>query len=292
MLKSMTGYGREQCVIDGRDILVEIKAVNHRYFEFSARVPRPYGYLEEKMKTLVNSEASRGKIDVNISVYTKDGKDAEVNINLELVRGYVNALRGIKDELSLTDDLSLSAISKLQDIFLVTKTAEDEEVIWNEVKAVAQVALQKFIQMRLAEGERMLKDISARLRQIGEYVTKIEQLSPKTISEYKARLMAKIQEVLENKQIDEQRVLTEVSIFAEKIAVDEETVRLRSHLRQFEHLVNSTEPIGRKLDFLVQEVNREVNTIGSKCQDLEITGIVVEMKSEIEKIREQIQNIE
>lgn len=292
MLKSMTGYGRSQQTIDGRDILVEIKAVNHRYFEFNTRIPRAYAYLEDKMKTLVSSSASRGKIDVSISIYTVEGKDAEVQINVELARGYANALRSIKDELSLVDNLSLSSISRFSDIFLVTKTVEDEEIIWNEVKQVAEEALNKFIEMRIIEGERMHADIKSRLNLIEDYVSKIEELSPKTVSDYKERLYTKLKEVLENKNIDEQRVLTEVALFAEKIAVDEETVRLRSHLKQFHNLIESKESVGRKLDFLVQEVNREVNTIGSKCQDLAVTSIVVEMKSEIEKIREQIQNIE
>ncbi len=292
MLKSMTGYGRSQQTIDGRDILVEIKSVNHRYFEFSARTPRAYAYLEDKMKSLVSSSVSRGKIDVNVSVYTVEGKDAQVQINLELARGYTNALRSIKDELNLTDNLSLSTISRFSDIFLVTKTQEDEEIIWNEVKIVAIEALDKFIEMRTIEGRKMLDDVKSRLDILKTHVEKIEELAPKTVLDYKERLMNKIKEVLETKNIDEQRVLTEVSLFAEKIAVDEETVRLRSHLKQFNTLIMADEPIGRKLDFLVQEVNREVNTIGSKCQDLEVTAIVVEMKSEIEKIREQIQNIE
>lgn len=292
MIKSMTGYGREQRTIEGRDILVEIKSVNHRYFEFNARVPKAYGYLEEKMKSLVNAVASRGKVDVGITVYTKEGRDAEVNLNLELARGYVNTLRGVKEELDLNDDLSLGILSRFQDIFLVTKTVEDEEVIWHDVREVAQAALDKFIEMRLTEGERMKRDIALRLEVIAGYVSRIEELAPKTIADYRARLTAKIQEVLDDRQLDEQRILTEVSIFADRIAVDEETVRLRSHLKQFATLIESTEPVGRKLDFLIQEVNREVNTIGSKCQDIEITGIVVEMKSEIEKIREQIQNIE
>lgn len=292
MLKSMTGYGRSQQIIDGRDILVEIKSINHRYFEYNARVPRAYAYLEEKMKALINQSVSRGKVDVNISVYTTEGTDAQVEINRELAKGYVNALRSIKDELSLTDNLSLSSISRFSDIFLVTKKIEDEEVIWNTVKKVAQEALESFIDMRIIEGERMFKDVKSRLVKLNEYVEEIELLAPKTVSDYKEKLYNKIKEVLETKNIDEQRVLTEVAIFSEKIAVDEETVRLKSHLKQFNSLIESKEPIGRKLDFLVQEINREVNTIGSKCQDIAVTAIVVEMKSEIEKIREQIQNIE
>ena len=288
----MTGYGRSQQMIDGRDILVEIKSVNHRYFEFNARTPRAYGYIEDKIKSLITTTVSRGKLDVNVSIYTVEGKDAQVVVNLEMARGYVNALRSVKDELAVVDDISLSSLSRLADVFSVSKTVEDEEVIWTEVKSVTQEALRKFVEMRMIEGERMLADVQSRLQTIAKLVGEIEFLAPQSVNEYKERLQIKLKEVLETKNIDETRVLTEVAIFAEKIAVDEETVRLRSHLKQFETLIISDEPVGRKLDFLLQEVNREVNTIGSKCQDVVVTGIVVELKSEIEKIREQIQNIE
>lgn len=292
MLKSMTGYGRAQKLLDGRDILVEIKSVNHRYFEFSARTPRAYGYLDDKLKSLVGGAISRGKIETNVTIFTVQGKDAEVEINLELARGYVEALRTVKEELLLTDDLSLSVLSRLPDLFQVTKTTEDEETIWNEVREVAEEAVQRFLTMRVAEGERMLFDISSRLDGIETAVTGVEAQSPKTQAAYKERLYTKLCEVLENKNVEEQRVLTEVAVFADKIAVDEETVRLRSHLQQFRKLVTSAEPVGRKLDFLLQEMNREVNTIGSKCQDLEVTNLVLTMKAELEKIREQIQNVE
>lgn len=292
MLKSMTGYGRSQQTVGGRDILVEIKSVNHRYFEFSARTPRAYGYLDDKLKTLINAAISRGKVEVNVSVFTVEGKDAEVAINLELARGYVEALRSLKEELSLTDDLSLSAVARFTDLFQVKKTVEDEEAIWSEVRQVAQDALGRFISMRTLEGERMLADVSGRLNAIEESVAAVEAQSPKTLAAYRERLYEKLQEVLEGKNVDEQRVLTEVAVFADKIAVDEETVRLRSHIRQFHLLLASAEPVGRKLDFLIQEMNREVNTIGSKCQDVEVTNVVLSMKAELEKIREQIQNIE
>lgn len=292
MLKSMTGYGRSQQTIDGRDILVEIKSVNHRYFEFSARTPRAYGYIEDKIKSLITATVSRGKLDVNVTIYTVEGKDAEVSVNLALARGYVNALRSVKDELCLSDDLSLDSVLRLADIFNVSKTVEDEVVIWDEVKQVTEDALAKFVEMRTIEGERMLADVKSRLIVIERLVTTIEELAPKSVSDYKERLFSKLQDVLDGKNIDEARVLTEVALFAEKIAVDEETVRLRSHLKQFDSLIISKDAVGRKLDFLVQEINREVNTIGSKCQDVSVTGLVVELKSEIEKIREQIQNIE
>ena len=292
MLRSMTGYGRAQQLVNGRDILVEIKSVNHRYFECSVRAPRMYGYLEEKLKSLSNGAISRGKVEINVTILTVEGKDAAVAINVDLAKGYVEALRSVREELNLTDNLSLSSISRFQDIFQVTKTTEDEEAIWEDVRSVAEEALTRFVSMRELEGERLYADVCGRLDRIGTIVGEVEELSPQSIAEYKNRLYAKLNEVLAEKNIEEARVLTEVALFADKIAVDEETVRLRSHLKQFRALIGAQEPVGRKLDFLVQEINREVNTIGSKCQSLEITNRVLEMKAEIEKIREQIQNIE
>lgn len=292
MLKSMTGYGRGQQVIGGRDILVEIRSVNHRYFEFSARVPRVYGYLEEKMKSFVQSRVSRGKIDVNVTVFTVEGQDAVVELNKSMAQGYLEALRGVSESFHLSDDLSLSAVARFPDIFSVRKAAEDEEVIWDAVRVVAEEALNRFVAMREKEGEKMRLDISERAGLIEKQVSEVEQLSPATTIAYRERLTAKLKEVLENNNIEESRILTEAAVFSEKIAVDEETVRLRSHLQQLRSFLDAKEPIGRKLDFLVQEVNREINTIGSKAQDLAITKIVVELKSEVEKIREQIQNIE
>ena len=283
MLKSMTGYGRDQQLIGGRDILVEIRSVNHRYFEFSARVPRAYGYLEEKMKSYVQSRVSRGKIDVNVSVFTAEGQDAVVELNRSLARGYLDALRSSSEELALPDDLSLTALARFPDVFTVRKAEVDEEVIWEAVKTVAENALDHFVAMREKEGEKMLQDISGRLDTIEGWVGEIEKLSPETTKAYRERLFAKLQEVLDGKEIDESRIVTEAAIFSEKIAVDEETVRLRSHLNQYRALLKSPEAVGRKLDFLTQEVNREINTIGSKAQDLAITRIVVDLKSEVEK---------
>lgn len=292
MLRSMTGYGRSQKMVGGRDILVEIRAVNHRYFEFSARVPRVYGYLEEKMKSFVQSRVSRGKIDVNVTVFTVEGQDAVVELNKSLAQGYLGALRSASDEFQLKDDLSLSVLSRFPDIFSVRKAPEDEEVIWEAVKTVAEEALERFVLMREKEGEKMYQDISGRLDTIEGWVGDVEKLSPETTKAYRERLYAKLSEVLEGNGIDENRILTEAAVFSERVAVDEETVRLRSHLHQYRSLLDAGEPVGRKLDFLTQEVNREINTIGSKAQDLAITRIVVDLKSEVEKIREQIQNIE
>ena len=292
MLKSMTGFGRMQEVINNREILVEIKAVNHRYYEFNSRVPRAYGYLDEKLKGFLNGRVSRGKVEVSISIFNQEGSDAAIEINRSIAEGYVSALRSVSDELNLRDDLSLSSIMRLPDIFNVVKTAEDEEVIWQDVKTVASKALDKFIDMRETEGQKMYEDISSRLDFIESVVGEVEKRSPEVTELYREKLYSKIKEIVDDRNIDEARILTEAAVFSEKTAVDEETVRLRSHIAQYRSLLNSEEPVGRKLDFLTQEMNREVNTIGSKGQDLEITKMVVDLKSEIEKIREQIQNIE
>ena len=292
MIKSMTGYGRGQQIIDGREITVEIKSVNHRYFEFSARVPRAYGYLEEKLKSFIQSKVSRGKVDVGVTIFNIEGKDAQIEVNQSIAVGYIDALRKANETIGLNDDLSLSQLIRLPDIFNVVKTTEDEEVIWNLVKSVAEEALNNFVTMRETEGQKMKDDIKSRLAYISELVGKVEERSPMVTEAYRERLYNKISEILNDKKIDEQRILTEAAIFSEKTAVDEETVRLKSHIQQFTTLLDSTEAVGRKLDFLIQEFNRESNTIGSKAQDVEITKIVVELKSEIEKIREQIQNIE
>lgn len=292
MVKSMTGFGREHVVANGREIIVEIRSVNHRYYEFTARTPRSYGYLDEKLKAFLKNGISRGKVEASVTIYNQEGTDAEIELNESVAKGYLQALRCSAETLELDDDLTLTSIMRLPDIFTVVKKTDDEEVIWNEVKAVAQVALDRFVEMRNVEGQKMYDDISSRLDFIEQTVGKVEAQSPTVSENYRDRLYAKIKEVLGDRNIDEQRVLTEVAIFSEKVAIDEETVRLRSHIAQFRDLIQSSEPVGRKLDFLVQELNREVNTIGSKAQDLSITKMVVDLKSEIEKIREQIQNIE
>ncbi|MBQ7783880.1 MAG: YicC family protein [Oscillospiraceae bacterium] len=292
MIKSMTGFGRAQEIINGRDILVEIRSVNHRYYEFSARVPRAYGYLEEKLKSYINGRISRGKVEVSVTITAVEGKDALIEVNKSIARGYVDALRNANRELRLTDDLSLSQLLRLPDIFNVRKATDDEEVIWNDVKNVTRKALSGFIAMREAEGRKMCDDVMERAEAIGQLVSEVERLSPACAENYRNKLYTRLCEVLADKNIDEQRMLTEAAIFADKTAVAEETVRLKSHIRQLTDMLTLNEPVGRKLDFLIQEFNREANTIGSKSQDIEITKIVVELKSEIEKIREQIQNIE
>ena len=292
MLKSMTGYGRAQKILNGRDILVEIRSVNHRYYEYSSRIPRTYSYIDEKLKALLKNSISRGKVEAAVTINNIEGKDTEIAINKGVAEGYVAALRSVSEELKLADDLSLSKLMKLPDIFTVQKTPDDEEQVWNDVAEVAQEAVDKFVEMRSTEGERLKNDITEKADGILRMVMEVERLSPITVEHYRNRLYKKLSEVLENKDIDEQRILTEAAIFSEKIAVDEETVRLRSHISQLKNMLRSNEAVGRKLDFIVQEMNREVNTIGSKAQDLNITKIVVDMKAEIEKIREQIQNIE
>ncbi len=278
--------------MDGKTIIVEIKSVNHRYYEFTSRVPRSCGYLDEKLKSFIQGKVSRGKIDVGVSIQSDGVSDEKIEVNSEVAKGYITALRSANEELGLEDDLTLSRIMRLPDIFDVKKIEEDEETVWNEVKSVAEKALERFIAMREAEGEKMHEDILSRLDYITGLVEKIEKKSPETTEKYRKKLFDKISEVLKDTNVDEQRILTEAAIFSEKTAVDEETVRLRSHINQCREMLSMNEAVGRKLDFLIQEFNREANTIGSKCQDIEITKVVVDLKSEIEKIREQVQNIE
>ncbi|HBH94172.1 MAG TPA: YicC family protein [Ruminococcaceae bacterium] len=288
----MTGFGRERTVSDGKEYLVEIRSVNSRYCELTAKVPRNYTYLEEKLKTLVKSRLSRGKAEVSLTVYDIQGRDTAVTVNTPVVKRYLEEMRKCSRELGLKDDIELSDVFRMTDAFTVVRPEEDEDRIWANVEAAAKGALDKFAAMRETEGEKLKSDILEKLANIEKMTGEIEKLSPETNKAYCERLYTRLKEVLENAQIDEQRILTEAAIFADKTAVDEETVRLRSHFKQFREMTEAKEPVGRKLDFLVQELNRESNTIGSKCQDLRITKLVIEMKSEIEKIREQIQNIE
>lgn len=298
MPKSMTGYGRAQRLADGRDVLVEIRAVNHRYYEFSARLPRSCMYLEEKLKTFLNGKIARGKVEVSVTIIRPDGKDAQIVVNRSVAEGYVNALRMVNEEMGgngglwLNDDITLSSLLRLPDVFTVTKEQDDENAVWDVVSDAAGEALDSFIAMRMAEGERLAADLIGKLAGLESMLQQIETIEPSVAESYRNKLLAKLTELLGDTNIDEQRILTETAIFAEKTAIDEETVRLHSHIAQFRTLMEANEPVGRKLDFLVQEMNREVNTIGSKAQDLSITRLVVDMKSEIEKIREQIQNIE
>lgn len=292
MLKSMTGYGRAEQTIDGKDITVELKGINHRFFEFNARVPRSYGYIEEPVKSLLQSRIARGKIDVYITIYNVDMPSEEVAVNTELARNYLEALRGAAEEIGVQDDLRISHFTRFSDIFTVRKKEEDEDAIVSAVKMVAEQALDRFVAMRETEGAKLKEDLLEKAASIESAVLVIEEKASHMAEDYRARLYQKLSEILHDTKIEEQRILTETAIFAEKTAVDEETVRLKSHLAQFRELLESETAVGRKLDFLIQEFNRESNTIGSKIQNVEVTKIVVEIKSDIEKIREQIQNIE
>ncbi len=292
MIRSMTGFGRDHRIIDGREYLVEIRSVNSRYYEFNAKLPRQYMFLEEKLKSLVKSKMSRGKVEVSLSIYNIGSIETAVSVNDAVVENYINVLRATGEKFGLKDDLTMSTVFRMTDAFTIVRAETDEDKIWDAVKETAEAALERFVAMREAEGVKMKEDVLEKLANIEKMTLQVCEYAPETVTAYREKLFAKMQEILENKQIDEQRILLEAGIYAEKIAVDEETVRLKSHFVQFRDMMNSDEPIGRKLDFLVQEMNREVNTTGSKAQDLRITRLVVDMKSEIEKIREQIQNIE
>jgi len=292
MIKSMTGYGKSEQTIDSLNVTVEIKSVNHRYFEFSARVPREYGFLEEKLKKYCNSLITRGKVECYVSVEDLEEREMEVNVNETLAAGYVKALKELSERFGLKDDISAVTLSRYPDVITLHKASEDEERIWNAVKTVAETAVSKFIEMRETEGSKLRGDILSRADYIIECVEFIEGRSPEIVREYNEKLKLRMKELLGDAAVDEQRLLNEAAIYADKIAVDEETVRLRSHISQLREFMNSSEAIGRKLDFLVQEINREANTIGSKAQDVDIAKKVIAIKAEVEKIREQVQNIE
>lgn len=292
MIRSMTGYGRDQQLLHGRSITVEIRSVNHRYFEFSCRAPRGCAFSEDRLKRALQSAISRGKVEVALTLQTVESRNTSVAVDHALAGQYITALRVLGEEYALPDDLTLSTVCRLPDIFTLCRGEEDEEELAADVLSVLQKALEQFVAMRETEGERLKADVLSRLLTMEEHLSFVEERSPQTVAEYRARLTAKLTELLNGAVPDENRILTEVGIIADRLAVDEETVRLRSHFAQLRKILESTEPVGRKLDFLVQEMNRETNTIGSKCSDTAIAGHVVEMKSELEKIREQIQNIE
>lgn len=288
----MTGYGRCQNNVNGNNVTVEIKSVNHRYFEFNSRLPRNYGFLEEKLKSFFMNSLARGKVDCFVTLEATEEPDVIVEPNYPLIKSYLDSYENIAQKFSLENDIKVSDIVKAPDALSIRKMPEDEDKIWEAVKEVAAVALANFNEMRVTEGERLREDVSSRLDFIEEKVAFVEKRSPETVKEYHEKLLARLKELLESADIDEQRILTEAAVFADKVAVAEETVRLRSHIAQMRSLLESSEPSGKKMDFMVQEMNRETNTIGSKCNDIEITATVVDIKAEIEKIREQIQNIE
>ena len=292
MIKSMTGYGSAKGTVEGLTISVELKSVNNRYLDTSVRLPRSFLFAEDAVKAAVQRHISRGKVDVFVSVDSSEAGDMTVKVNEGLLRGYMDAIRSIAKEYDLPDDLSALAVSRFPDVLSVEKKDLDAEAISAGIVEIAEQALNDFDAMRLREGEKLRDDVLSRVAVIDSLVSTVEQTAPQTVADYRARLEAKMAEVLGSTGVDENRILAEAAIFADHIAVDEETVRLRSHMSQLNTMIRGNSPTGRKIDFLIQEFNREANTIGSKCQNSEIAHTVVDLKSEIEKIREQIQNIE
>lgn len=292
MVKSMTGYGRAREMRNGRDITVEVRSVNNRYLDCTVKMPRAYIFAEDRMKARVQQAISRGKVDVFVTIDASAADEAVVAVNEPLARGYYEALTRLKTMFSLPGEVTPEVLAKFPDVLAVTKAEEDVEAIAADICAVLDDALAAYNDMRAVEGEKLAADVAGRVTTIETVVGRVEERSPQTVAAYRQRLEAKMQEVLQSTTIDESRILTEAAIFADKIAVDEETVRLRSHIAQLRAMLASDEPVGRKLDFLIQEVNRECNTIGSKCNDLTIAQDVVNMKAEVEKIREQVQNME
>ena len=292
MVKSMTGYGRARQTLHGRDITVEVRSVNNRYLDCTVKVPRTYIFAEDSVKSRVQKAVSRGKVDVFITIDATAADETVVAVNEPLARGYYEALTKIRDMFSLEGELTAAVLAKFPDVLTVTKAEEDQESVGADICEVLDEALASYNQMRATEGKKLAEDIGGRLTTIETLTGKVEERSPETVREYREKLTARMQEVLQSTTIDESRILTEAAIYADKVAVDEETVRLRSHVSQLRDMLLSDEPMGRKMDFLIQEVNRESNTIGSKCNDVAIARDVVALKAEVEKIREQVQNIE
>ena len=285
---SMTDFGRGTAVRNGREITVELRSVNSRYFEYSSRIPRTCSYLDSRLKKQLNERITRGKVELSMTIQNVDAADTVVTVNMELARSYQQAMRDISEQLGVKNDISAGILTRFPDVLATRHADVDEEQLWEDVSAVTAQALDRFVEMRAAEGAKMKADVENRLNFLEECVGRVESLSAGRVEAYTNRLYEKLKVILEDRDIDDARVLTEAAIFGDKTAVDEET----SHISQYREILQLNEPVGRKLDFLTQELNRETNTIGSKCQDLDITRIVVDMKAEIEKIREQIQNLE
>ena len=295
MIRSMTGFGRCRETVEGLDITVEIKSVNSRFLDCTAKVSRAYGYLEERIKPyLMSRGVTRGKVDVWISVEVMDSGSVQITADEGYLQGYLEALYTLRDKYGLRDDISVMSVARNHDIFQIKKPDEDIEHDWERVLTVLSKAVDTFLTVREREGERLAADLRSKMENIKEVVARIEELSLADVSTYRERLAERIREALNDCQItpDETRLLTECAIHADKVAVDEEMVRLRTHFGAFEEILSSGEPVGRKLDFLMQEMNREINTTGSKCSDAQIAHLVVDVKCELEKIREQIQNLE
>ena len=292
MIKSMTGYGRAVETVNGREFTVELRSVNNRYLDCSVRLPRMLSFAEDAVKQAVKASISRGKVDVFITVRSEAGDEVQVSLNKAVLQSYLTAMHQMVEEFGVSDDISVSAVSRLPEVFVIEKPQVDEDQLMTDLMGVVAKALEGYDAMRCTEGEALDRDLRSRGETILGLVSQVEAGNGKTVSDYRARLEAKIKEVLANTAIDESRILTEAAIFADKVAVDEETVRLRSHLKQMNTMLSAGGAVGRKLDFLLQEMNREANTIGSKCTDVALARIVVDIKAELEKIREQTQNIE
>ena len=292
MIKSMTGYGSAKGTVEGIEISIELKSVNNKFLDTAVRMPRSFLFAEEMIKQVVSSHISRGKVDVFVTVDSSGADDMVVKVNEPLLRGDLEALNTISEDFGLVNDATAMSVSRFPDVLTAEKKELDSDAVAEGMRAVAEQALCDFDRMRMTEGEKLKADVLSKLQNIEGFVAVIEENSPKTVKEYRDRLYAKLSEVLGTSGIDEARILTEAAVFADKIAVDEETVRLRSHIAQLRQMLETGSPIGRKIDFLLQEFNREANTTGSKCQNSDIAHVVVDLKSEIEKIREQIQNIE
>ena len=292
LVKSMTGYGRCVETVGGREFTVELRSVNNRYLDCTVKLPRALSFAEDAVKQAVKAAISRGKVDVFISMRSESGSDTKVTLNAPLVEGYLAAMKEMAQRYGVLDDISVSTLARMPDVFTVEREEVDEEQLLKDLMTVVDKAIAGYDAMRSAEGQALERDLRSRGETILELVAQVEAGSGETVSAYRARLESKLREVLANTSIDESRILTEAAIFADKVAVDEETVRLRSHLNQMNQMLASGGAIGRKLDFLLQEMNRESNTIGSKCSDVRLARIVVDIKAELEKIREQTQNIE
>jgi len=292
LIKSMTGYGRAVETVNGREFTVEVRSVNNRYLDCSVRLPRILSFGEDAVKQAVKNAISRGKVDVYISVRSEGGDEVQVTLNKAVLESYLTAMRQMVADYGVADDISAANLSRLPEVFSLEKPQVDEEQLLNDLMTVVAKALEGYNAMRATEGEALDKDLRSRGETILQLVAQVEQGNAQTVIDYRTRLENKLKEVLANTALDESRILTEAAIFADKVAVDEETVRLRSHLQQMNNMLTTGGAIGRKLDFLLQEMNRETNTIGSKCSDVRLARIVVDMKAELEKIREQTQNIE
>ncbi len=292
MISSMTGYGKAEQIIDGRNITLEIKSVNSRYFEYFSRMPRTYMFLDDKLKKLLSENIKRGKVELALTVQNIDTADAQIGVNADLAKGYYTAIEEISTLLGIPNSITADSMARFPDIIVMNKTEQDEDKLWQDIKSVAQTAIENFMNMRMQEGEKLKLDILNRIEMLENYTKTVESFGEERVKKHTEKLHARLMDVLQSTNIDEARILTEAAIFADKTAVDEETVRLYSHFEQYKDILKTGGAVGRKLDFLTQELNRETNTIGSKCNEIAITRTVVEMKSEIEKIREQVQNIE